>query len=151
VKSGRVNRTECGVSLVSDYSREIARFNEFIKKSELLDISMVGRKFTWYKLKGSVKSRIGRILVSREWLDVWPNNKQFVFNRSIFDHCVLVLRVSSVDWGSKPFRSLDVWQRDGRFLAFVRSKWQNYEVYDEGLLVLKEKLKKVKTRYENLE
>jgi len=39
---------------------------------------------------------------------------------------------------------LDLWQRDGRFLAFIRSKWQNYEGYDEGLYILKEKLKRLK-------
>jgi len=49
---------------VSDYSREIAKFNEFIENSELMDISMVGRKFTWSKPNGSTKSKIDRILVS---------------------------------------------------------------------------------------
>ena len=39
---------------------------------------------------------------------------------------------------------MDLWQRDGRFLAFIRSKWQNYEGYDEGLYILKEKLKRLK-------
>ena len=87
------------VILVSGYSREISWFNEFIEKSELMDISIVGRKFTWYKLNGSIKSIMERILVSREWLDVWPNSKQFVLSRLISDHCALVLRISLVDWG----------------------------------------------------
>jgi len=64
-----------------------------------MDISIVGRKFTWYKLNGSIKSIMERILVSREWLDVWPNSKQFVLSRLISDHCALVLRISLVDWG----------------------------------------------------
>jgi len=36
---------------------------------------MIGRKFTWYKPNESVKSRIDRVLVSKEWLEHWPNNK----------------------------------------------------------------------------
>jgi len=50
--------------LASDYSRDIRGFNDFV------DVPMVGRKFTWYKPNGSFKSRIDRVLVSREWLDV---------------------------------------------------------------------------------
>ncbi len=54
---------------VTDYSREIKGFNEFIEKSELVDIPLVGRKFTWYKPNGLVKSRIDKVLVSKEWLE----------------------------------------------------------------------------------
>ena len=56
---------------MSDYGRQMREFNDFIDKSKLVDILMVDRKFTWYKLNGSVKSRIYRVLVSREWLDIW--------------------------------------------------------------------------------
>ena len=54
----------------SDYSREITCFNNFIQNSKLVDIPMVGRKFTWYKPNGSIKSIIDRVLVFRELLDV---------------------------------------------------------------------------------
>ena len=56
---------------MSDYSREIREFNGFIDKSELVEIPMVDRKFTCYRPNGSVKSRIDRVFVSREWLDIW--------------------------------------------------------------------------------
>jgi len=52
--------------LTSDYSREIKGFNDYIEISELVDIPLVGRKFTWYKPNGMVKSRIDRVLVSKE-------------------------------------------------------------------------------------
>jgi len=104
---------------MSDYSREINMFNAFIEKSKLVDISMVGRKFTWYKLNGLVKSRIDRVLVSKEWLEVWLQNKQFVLSRVISNHCIVVLKDMCVDWGSKPFRSLDVWQSDNRYKDFL--------------------------------
>jgi len=43
-----IRRQEERKSLIStsDYSREIKGFNDFIKKSELVDIPLVGRKFT---------------------------------------------------------------------------------------------------------
>jgi len=58
---------------------------------------MVGRKFTWYKLNRFVKSRIDRVLVSREWLDIWPDSKKFVNKRLVSDHCAIILKDSSVD------------------------------------------------------
>jgi len=70
-------------------------------------------------------------------MDVWPNSKQLVLSISIFDHCALVLKTALVDWGTKPFRSLDVWQSDKRLLDFVWSKWQSYEVLGGGMFVLK--------------
>jgi len=82
---------------VSDYSRETRGFNGFIENTELLDIPTVGRKLTWYKPNGTVKSKIDMILVSREWLDVWPNSKQLVLSISVSDHCALVLKTVSVD------------------------------------------------------
>ena len=98
-----------GKSLMSttDYSREIEGFNDFIENSELVDILLVGRKFTWYKPNGLVKSGIDRVLISK-WIDFWPNFQEFVLSRSISDHCAVILREVSVDWGPKPFRCLDV-------------------------------------------
>ena len=141
-----VRRQEERKSMISviDYSREIKGFNEFIERSELVDIPLVGRKFTWYKPNGLVKSRIDRVLVSKEWLEAWPHCQQFVLKRSISDHCAVVLKQVFVDWGPRPFRSLDVWQKDNRFKEFVRLKWENFDVQGSGIYVFKEKLKKLK-------
>jgi len=70
--------------------------------------------------------------------------QQFVLNRSISDHCAVVLKEVSVDWGPRPFRSLDVWQRNRRFKDFVRMKWASYNVLGGGIYIFKEKLKKLK-------
>ncbi|XP_068476998.1 uncharacterized protein, partial [Phaseolus vulgaris] len=129
---------------VSNYSREIKGFNDFIEKSELVDIPLVGRKFTWHKPNEMVKSRIDKVLVSKEWLETWPHCQQFVLNRSISDHCVVILKEVFVNWGSKPFRSLDVWQRDSRFKELVSLRWSTYEVLGGGIYIFKEILKKLK-------
>jgi len=52
---------------------------------------LTGRKFTWYKPNGLVKSRIDRFLVSKEWCDVWPHCKQFVLSKFVSDHCAIIL------------------------------------------------------------
>jgi len=59
-----------GVSLRGCQTNDIREFNAFIQNVDLLNIPMVGRKFTWYKANGTAKSRLDRILVSQEWLDL---------------------------------------------------------------------------------
>ena len=50
-----------------------------------------------------------------------------------------------VDWGPKPFRFLEIWQEDKEFENFIKSKWENYMVQGNEILVLKEKLKMLKS------
>ncbi|GKV15257.1 hypothetical protein SLEP1_g26053 [Rubroshorea leprosula] len=47
---------------------EMGEFDNFIIESELIDISLMGRKFTWYQTGGRFMSRIDRVLLSEEWL-----------------------------------------------------------------------------------
>jgi len=108
-------------------------FNDFIENSELIDISILRRKFTCYKPNGLVNSRINRILLRREWLDKWSNSKQFVLGRLVSDHCTLVLRTTFTNWGPKPFRSLDIWQKDERFEDFICISGGSYEVQGSGM------------------
>lgn len=54
-------------------------------------------------------------------------------------HCLIVLKVSKVDWGLKPFRVLDCWFQDGNFENFyggvmeedVNSRMGNIYTYRE--------------------
>jgi len=64
-----------GQSSNVNYSSEIWSFNNFIEDSSLVDIPLVGRKFTWYKPNGTVKRKIARILVSHELLEKWSGSK----------------------------------------------------------------------------
>lgn len=43
-----------------------------------MDLPIVGKKYTWFKENGSTKSRLDKMLVSDEWLQVWPMCKQYV-------------------------------------------------------------------------
>jgi len=50
-----------------------------------------------------------------------------------------------VDWGSKPFRFRDIWQEDKEFENFIKNKWESYLVQGNEIIVLKEKLKMLKS------
>jgi len=133
-----------GQSSNVNYSSEIRSFNNYIEGSSLVNIPLLGRKFTGYKPNGTAKSRIDRVLVSLEWLEKWSGSKQYAEGRSVSDHCALILKDINIDWGPKPFRCLDVWQKDVRFKELVRTKWKSYVIRGNGLYILKEKLKRLK-------
>jgi len=119
-------------------------FNNFIEESCPVDIPLVGRKFTWYKPNGTIKSRIDRVLISLEWLEKWLGSKLYAEGRTVSDHCALILKDINIVWGLKPFRCLDVWQKYVCFKELVRTKWETYDIKGNGLYVLKEKLKNLK-------
>nr|KYP36537.1 Putative ribonuclease H protein At1g65750 family [Cajanus cajan] len=125
---------------------DMRAFNDFIEKMEVEDLPIVGRRFSWYKTNGTVRSRLDRILVSREWFLAWPGSIQMIMDRCISDHCPIKLQVSNSDWGPKPFRSLDHWFQDPSFKKFVVDTWKELCVHGWGAYVLKEKLKLLKQK-----
>ena len=44
--------------------KEISGFNDFIESNYLVDVSIVGKKYTWFKSNGISKSILDRFLVS---------------------------------------------------------------------------------------
>jgi len=116
------------VCMDGDHRREMRRFNDFIDGSKLFDITTKRRKYTWYKPNSLIKSRIERILVSKEWLDKWSDSRYRVTDRLLSNHCALILDTTMIDWGSKPFICLDIWHKDNKFKYFIRKKWECKEV-----------------------
>ena len=56
-----------GYSAVSPGSRN---FVEFINAIELLDLPLIGRRFTWTNFQERCKfNRLDRFLISQDWLD----------------------------------------------------------------------------------
>ena len=128
----------------STATREVQEFNDFIESAELLDVPLIGGKYTWYRDNGSAKSRIDRILISSEWLEHWPDSKQYILGRQVSDHSALLLKSTSIDWGPKPFKSLNIWISDPSFKQVVRQSWTSYIGKGNPTVLLKEKLKKLK-------
>ncbi|XP_057425694.1 uncharacterized protein LOC130719065 [Lotus japonicus] len=113
-----------GVAMgVSSQRREMFEFNNFIESMEMLDLPLAGRKFTWCRPNGRAQSRIDRFLVSPDWIALWPNCSVLGLNRDISDHCPLLLRSKITDWGPKPFRVMNCWFQDTRFVSFVKQAW----------------------------
>jgi len=38
----------------------------------------------------------------------WLGSKQYILGLQVSDHCALILKTHVMDWGSKPFKFLDI-------------------------------------------
>lgn len=64
--------------------------------------------------------------------------------RSLSDHCPLVLKEKVQNWGPKPFRVFNGWKEILGFTKFVKEKWGEMQVSGWATFVVKEKLKELK-------
>ncbi|GKV45963.1 hypothetical protein SLEP1_g52987 [Rubroshorea leprosula] len=120
---------------------EMRDFNNFIMEAELIDIPLVGRKFTWYQPCGKLMSRINRFLLSEEWLNKWGEATQWGLTRTVSDHCPILLRHKKVNWGPKPFRFFDTWLEQEGCQEVIREAWRGKKINGWAEFRLKEKLK----------
>ncbi|KAL8529763.1 hypothetical protein ACS0TY_006990 [Phlomoides rotata] len=84
---------------VDSSKRDIGAFDSFIRDSGLIDLSLHGSSFTWYRPDGSCKSRLDRFLINNSWISKWLNSSQVGLQRSLSDHCPIVLEIKVKDWG----------------------------------------------------
>ncbi|MCH86589.1 hypothetical protein A2U01_0007447, partial [Trifolium medium] len=50
---------------------ELVDFQAFVHNMDLIDLPVLGRKFTWFHPNEITMSRIDRALVSEEWISSW--------------------------------------------------------------------------------
>lgn len=126
------------------YRREIELFNEVVEVLEVEDVSLVARKFTWYNSNGIAMSRIDRAFISDEWREFWGNVSLWSIPRDVSDHCPLVLKGDSLDWGPKPFRFKNHWLENRKFKRVVEEAWRKYGRTGWMGVVFRSKLKGLK-------
>ncbi|GAU27881.1 hypothetical protein TSUD_159750 [Trifolium subterraneum] len=119
-------------------------FNLFIQRLGLIDLPLLGRKFTWVQPNGACMSRLDRILVSPNWSVEWGDVKLWALPRDISDHCPIILRYQNFDWGPKPFRFNNHWLKNKGFKEVVAGSWNNTMVGGRKGLIIKDKLKVLK-------
>ena len=61
-----------GVSMRDNQSSEMRGFNNFIDTNLLFEIPLVGKHFTWFNSNGKAKRRLDRVLVTEDWMQIWP-------------------------------------------------------------------------------
>ena len=101
---------------------DVQHFSMFIDDNDLVDLSLCGRRFTWFKGDGTSISRIDRFLLSEDWCLQWPNCIQVALLRGLSEHCPLQLSVDEENWGPRPVRMLKCWQDMAGYHQFVKDK-----------------------------
>ncbi|PWA44135.1 cytochrome P450 [Artemisia annua] len=84
---------------------------------------MGGRKFTRMYKYGTKLSKLDRILVSQHLTTLWPNSALTALPRELSDHCPLVLKTHSTDYGPMPFKFFNSWLLNGDFHIVVAQGW----------------------------
>ncbi|PNY01680.1 cysteine-rich receptor-like protein kinase, partial [Trifolium pratense] len=120
---------------------EITSFTEFVEDMELIDMPVLGKKFSWFSPDGKSMSRLDRFLLSEGFVEKSGITGQWIGDRDISDHCPIWLLSSACDWGPKPFRVVNAWLEHPDFKTFVESSWKSYNIQGKKAFVLKEKLK----------
>lgn len=79
-------------------------FGSFIEDMELVDVLVLGKKFSYFGKDGKSMSRIDRFLLSEGLVTRWGVKAKWIGDRDISDHCPAWLVYSELNWGPKPFR-----------------------------------------------
>lgn len=91
-------------------SASMTQFSDFINDHELIDLPLVGRKFTWSNNEErATMSRIDRFLLTKDWEDHFLGVIQMALPRLESDHCPIKLFLAPMDWGPKPCRFDNCW------------------------------------------
>ncbi|PWA88711.1 hypothetical protein CTI12_AA117210 [Artemisia annua] len=98
-------------------------FNEFIENTKLIDLPMGGRLFTRMNKHGTKLSKLDRILVSQHFTSLWPNATLTALPRYLSDHCPLLLKAHSIDYGPTPFKFFNSWLLNDEFSNVVSLGW----------------------------
>ncbi|GKV03119.1 hypothetical protein SLEP1_g15482 [Rubroshorea leprosula] len=117
------------------------QFEEFIQEAGLVEIPLIGRKFTWYHPNGCSMSILDRFLLFEELIMMWPDIKPWGLKRSLSDHCPILLKNEKINWGPKPFKFFNVWLKQKSFMELIVSTWKAKEIIGWKGYQLKEKLK----------
>ncbi|KAL8476236.1 hypothetical protein ACS0TY_028771 [Phlomoides rotata] len=106
---------------------DMNKFEDIINNSNLTEIKLSGKKFTWYRPDGTCKTKLDRILINEEWSNSWPNQILKGGKRTISDHMPIYLEIKKKS-----------------FTELVESKWSTHQVRGWAVFKLKEKLKFLK-------
>ncbi|XP_074314000.1 uncharacterized protein LOC141649204 [Silene latifolia] len=128
-------------------------FQACVDHCALLDSPATGSFYTWNNKQEPstrVYSRLDRVLVNQEWLQVRPDAYANFFNDGYFDHSPCIIQDSTTSFaGRKSFKFFNMWSKVPEFLPCVQhiwnTKWQGTKMFQVVM-----KLKSLKQPLKNL-
>jgi len=124
------------------YSSAMREISYFIFKRGLMDILLVGGKFTWSN--NYCSSRIDRFLFSPNWEEQFPHVVERTLPRLLSDHFPLMLECGASSRSGGYFKFENMWQKSKGFMDQVKLWWRSYQFEDCPSYVLACKLNALK-------
>jgi len=93
---------------------------DLIDDLQLFDLD-INQPYTW--MRDNAASRLDRILVSKEVMDWCQNLRVQCKERMLSNHYPLILTTANLKWGPAPFRSLDGWLEEPKFMEMFKKEW----------------------------
>ncbi|KAH1113428.1 hypothetical protein J1N35_006806 [Gossypium stocksii] len=116
-------------------------FRWFIDMCKLVDVPLMGKKFTWYGSEKK-KSRWDQFLVEEEWLVLFDDVQQQGLKRTVSDYILILLTKGVVDWGPKPFKFFNAWLSNKDCPNLIKKEWEGVGGRKGSIF---EKLRKLKS------
>lgn len=107
-------------------SSAAGEFNQCLLDINMEELATRGSWFTWSNKRGgggANMSRIDRVLVNGDWLDMFPESEALAYVPGISDHCSLLVTVFKEVACKKPFRFFNFWMKHHQFKELVQNSW----------------------------
>ncbi|CAK8570590.1 unnamed protein product [Lathyrus sativus] len=101
---------------------------------ELVDLPVVGNRFTWFSSSAKCKSILDRFLFSKGLIKEWNLDVQYVGDRYVSDHMPIWVKIYNSNWGPKPFKVFRCWFDHLNFMDFVRRERNSFQASRKACL-----------------
>ena len=100
---------------------------DFMNKTELIDLGFSGQKFTWRGHRNGqlVEVRLDRGLANASWQTTWPNSTVTNGTTLGSDHCPIIVRCKPrEEMRRKLFRFEAFWSKDEECKGIIKNVWE---------------------------
>lgn len=121
--------------------RQIREFRRALDASELLEIKLINRRYTWSNGRfNPTLVLLDRVFCNKDWDNLFPQLSLLALSSSLSDHCPLVLCNHQLPPRRATFRFEQFWVRSPEFIEIVQNAWQQQAVGVSPLMILHNRL-----------
>ncbi|XP_071694970.1 uncharacterized protein [Rutidosis leptorrhynchoides] len=124
--------------------RRAKLFNNFIEQSHLIEVPLLGKKFTKISDDGKKFSKLDRFLVSKAFINTWGDVSTITLDQKSLDHYPLMLRDSNQNFGPKPFKIFNIRLEIKEVEQIIIEAWNLNVFGSRPDCIFRNKLKNVK-------
>jgi hypothetical protein len=130
--------------------RYMRRFRNFLNSSQLDEVVLSGRRFTWSNGRDQpTLERLDRMFASADWFAEFPRHVLTPLSSDCSDHCPLLLAVQATEGGKRRFRFEAFWVNIPGFSDVLAAAWaiplpgaDPFRVVDQKLRLVAQELKR---------